>query len=344
MHNNRSKLTQDIHYKDAGVFETWKDLYKKFDELCNEKSGHNWVFRGQSAGCIGLKTSLERFVGYIASDEIQKVKGVFKRLKVRWDRKCCINWLELGLLRRFQRQYHHYAKAYPMPDDDNVIDWFSIMQHYKTPTRLLDWTYSFNVAVFFAVEDVESSCRPERKKPEFSEVWAADLSWLVEKLHGAFPDNEEILEKVDRNLCNIKNFKKYNGQLTVIPVTPYFLHERLTIQQGFFLMPGNITESFEDNLIALGKNNNQLKANLLKFRIRNNLRAKCDIVKRLHRMNINRATLFPGLDGFGASLGNFLFFMPDVLIPGSLYYKIYEAKKYKFLINELKNGKNNIRH
>jgi hypothetical protein len=110
-------------------------------------------------------------------------------------------------------------------------------------------------------------------------------------------------------------------------VSPYYLNERLTIQQGFFLMPGDVTEPFESNLITLSGNNNKLKDNLIRFRIQNNIETKCDILKRLHRMNMSRATLSPGLDGFGASLGNFLYFMPEILVPSKLYYDLYGHKK-----------------
>ena len=61
--------------------------------------------------------------------------------------------LEDGLLRRFKRQYYQYSTS--NPEDNNFSEWYSLMQHYGAPTRFLDWTYSFFVAIFFAIEELE---------------------------------------------------------------------------------------------------------------------------------------------------------------------------------------------
>jgi hypothetical protein len=84
----------------------------------------------------------------------------------------------------------------------------------------------------------------------------------------------------------------------IAPLEPYRLNQRMTIQQGIFLAPGNVTESFEDNLMAYdGKD---LKRMFIKVVIPNKWRY--EILSDLKDMNINSATLFPGLDGFARSL------------------------------------------
>ncbi len=95
-------------------------------------------------------------------------------------------------------------------------------------------------------------------------------------------------------------------------VSPFRLNERLVIQQGTFLIPRNVAIPFDDNLSALlqGSKNH----GLIKFRISGRQAARRQLLQHLQRMNITRATLFPGLDGFARSLEQ-LFAFPDVIVP-----------------------------
>jgi hypothetical protein len=107
-----------------------------------------------------------------------------------------------------------------------------------------------------------------------------------------------------------KLFRKEPRKL-VASINPFRLNERLVIQQGVFLFPGDISKPFDDNLEALLINQNP-KEKLIKYTIKADASVKREILYHLHRMNINRATLFPGLDGFAQSLKRFLAF-PEIL-------------------------------
>lgn len=41
----------------------------------------------------------------------------------------------------------------PIPAEDDDLGWLYVMQHYRTPTRLLDWTENLLVALHFAVNN-----------------------------------------------------------------------------------------------------------------------------------------------------------------------------------------------
>jgi hypothetical protein len=86
-------------------------------------------------------------------------------------------------------------------------------------------------------------------------------------------------------------------------VNPFRLNERLVIQQGVFLAPGDITRSFMDNLAAVAPRN-QLTKNCLKIEITVTEHFLKQAYAALRSMNINEATLFPGIDGFSRSLSS----------------------------------------
>jgi hypothetical protein len=194
--------------------------------------------------------------------------------------------LEDQLRREFRRKRHLYdASGAP----EHGLELLALMRHHGAPTRLLDWTYSIYVAAFFALETA--------RKDEPCAVWAINAWWCRNRLPTAYqPPPEEPHEDnfiVDRLL--------EKPAPLAYPVNPFRLNQRLTIQRGLFLLPGDISRSFAENLLDQAEGaTGTLAAHLKKIVIP--WEARRDCLLELQRMNVTRATLFPGLDGFAESL------------------------------------------
>lgn len=271
-------------------FDTWNEL-KNYVACCH--SGETWLYRGQPSHTMSLSSSLER---------------ACKTFGVCADKR---QELESRLLREFRRRFHLYAET--QPDERDTLGWLSLMRHHGAPTRLLDFTYSFSVAAFFAVESAE--------KKDFAEIWGIRSDWLEKQVKGKFKKCRDVarLIALSERETNKERYPESFDDLYLRPpnrkfvysATPFILHDRLVIQQGTFLCPGNISVSFEHNLQALC--NCGLKGNVIRMLISPD--AKEDATKELHRMNMNRATLFPGLDGFAQSLTTRIPFFRDQVTP-----------------------------
>lgn len=175
------------------------------------------------------------------------------------------------------------------------------MQHHGAPTRLQDWTYSPYVATLFAVEKAFS-------RNGTCAVWSIEIEWCkwaaLEILRETQWEMDLLISDENSRTANLQsdayfeNVYLKNRAPLVVPMQPFRMNERNMIQQGAFLCPGTVNDSFIDNLKAMESKG--LKEHLKKYVIPNKQRTT--IIDDLYRMNVTRATLFPGLDGFAQSL------------------------------------------
>lgn len=260
------------------------------------KLKNGWVFRGHANASWRLETTLERAAK-----------------SWRWyvDKR----ERERAFLWHFKGQAHQYLEN--PPQDDHLLDWLSVLQHFGGPTRLLDFTYSFYVAVFFAVENAISD----------SAVWALNLHIVeeeIENLNGA----NVLKDEVDMWLRHISlaehliNNQAKPPQPGVVNVIPAWLNKRMLAQQGCFLFPFNLEYSFEGNLaktlgIKLASYEEQLKETASPPREYHEISPRAALIKMilplgdadvhnviwqdLRSMNVTAASLFPDLSGLARS-------------------------------------------
>lgn len=280
--------------KEPAVTETWQiadERRLEWDKLSDavDHLGPNWLYRGQREAAWDLRTSLERHTpkGMVSSEA------------------------ERRLLKEFQRRAHNYLQPHQVPTETG--EWLAVMQHFGAPTRLLDFTRSPYVAIYFAVEDAGS---PDG---DFA-VWAVNTQWCKAcagaAIFVAYPKERETWEKTRASGSitakgPLEHFVgtyhaeqgpmgwQHSTVAMTFPFRPEKLTERLTIQQGEFLAPQNVDVPFMKNLFCASPPEGYREMAVIKFVIAGQQRNR--ILEQLRLMNITRATLFPGIDGFAQS-------------------------------------------
>jgi hypothetical protein len=262
-----------------------------FAALASEqfRSGH-WVFRGQGSAQWPLLPSLERFARSIVD-----LPGVIEEYAVR----------------EFQRRAHHYANS--LPETSSKLEWLALMRHHGSPTRLLDFTKSPYVAAFFAATDAIcddaaaiwaidalalKKHAAEVLKAEPMSFWVAEIGKKC--LEGASFSDPEIFNRLGQGIGPMPS--------VVAPVEPFRFNERMVLQQGLFLCPfavglGLAFEGALVNVLQRARSSAGGGQELL-YKLVIEPPAHPHVLRELHRMNVNYASLFPDLDGLARSLSN----------------------------------------
>lgn len=255
---------------------SWDDFQREYESRF-ALQGRRWVFRGHQDTGWELKPSLERSACDRVGLPLTELPDI-----------------EAYLLTRFKRNLHRFQER--VPESEDHLEWLALMQHYGAPTRLLDWTYSCYIALFFALElaPIGTTCA----------VWAIDQVWLFLRLRELSARGVRQAFSVDSELRSPRSayiLLTSKGVTSVAPLVPYHLNERLAVQQGAFLVPLNLEVSFMDNLRAVA-GPAELRDHVLKLEIPVVRKVQYQMLVSLERLNVHRLSLFPGIDGFAQSM------------------------------------------
>jgi hypothetical protein len=137
--------------------KNWSSITKQFGSLPETISKRDegefflfeqgWIFRGHKREDYPLQPSIERVHSEWAEAEHR-------------------------MLQEFQSKapLHMDSRRLPPTASEHKLSWLAIMQHYGAPTRLLDFTYSPYVALYFALRNRKDS------ESEYAEVWGINAA------------------------------------------------------------------------------------------------------------------------------------------------------------------------
>ena len=254
----------------AKRLSSWEDLVGLQEDLRSRKGP--FLYRGQNC-TLPLSTSFERQAARYGVPPNQR------------------GLREKHLIREFQRHYHRFSVHVPAEDD--LDRWLSLMQHHGAPTRALDFTYSFWVAVFFAVERMNPG--------EHGSLWWFAWRSASEVASGEIPDLVEELNR-DPKLGAVPGLVSRILDLNLdllLTFAPHALDERLAIQQGAHLVPLTLRKPIKE--VAEATLSEEILGHVELCLDRE---ALIEVLSRLQDMNIERRVLFPGLDGLAEGLNH----------------------------------------
>lgn len=169
------------------------------------------------------------------------------------------------------------------------------MQHYGIPTRLLDWTESPFIALYFALSSCERTAAGKPKSD--AAFWMLDPA---EWNRGALRDISYDGGILNPNREQIKSYspKVDLAERKNLPVMIYGTHNspRIVAQRGMFALFGKSVEPMEVNY----ENNDFGEGVLQKVIIPKECRD--DLASSLFRKGVSDSTIYPDLHGLSLEL------------------------------------------
>ena len=238
--------------------QSWKDILDNVDDFAGNRVDCIW-FRGHSNTSYPLKSGLFRLD--------------FSRIEeyINFEKKLYTYYKDMGYL---------------LHGNEGKWQLLYSLQHHGGKTRLLDWTESFAVAVYFA------TCN-----------WTSGSAciWLLKpkELNCLSTGTREIISPLQQDWIQPGEYEIDNSHHS-IAIYPIKNTIRSSTQQGVFTVQGNVMDSldkeFDGRLITEG----YLKAIEFHDDVRN------DALRFIKQNGINCFSLFPELDGLAKYLNEFL--------------------------------------
>jgi hypothetical protein len=268
---------------------SWNEFADISNKLIQFMDDDNVIYRGQANSEWGLYSSFARMMK--SEPKIRVLDSLH---------------IEEDMLTYFSDRARLYKEIPTNREHLNVYDWWGFMQHYGAPTRMVDWSLSPYVALYFAVEDYynKDGALFLYKTPPLS---------FVQRLANKIDFPVGVVNGKDQFIDFFVD--QYNKQINNKPYTKCLLvtrgnnsTNRMFAQQSIHTVGTELLDSFdkqiEDLEIEHKVKKKEGEETLIKIIIP--LKLKLEFQVNLNAMNINATTLFPGIEGLGKTTRKFV--------------------------------------
>jgi hypothetical protein len=257
--------------------QSWTQLVDIFDKTSGDGPVSPNLYRGQADASWSLTPSLLRLARGIDLSPERTIE--IERLGLDEFRGQAHLHVPQGLIQ---------SQPFVGTAQDSFA-WWTLMQHHGAPTRLLDWTLSPYVATYFAVAD-----QPKR----FGAIWIFSSGRLAERTIQRYGSADALADGNLSSTLLTADAKPHLGAYRRV-----LRSDRMVAQQGVFTMSAQIMADHADLISEL----TPAEADrLYHVKLIIPYEMKPEFLQRLRVMNITASSLFPGVDGIGRSIGEFL--------------------------------------
>lgn len=208
---------------------------------------------------------------------------------------------EVTLLSYFMA--HAESRYQRCPTGDDRLAWMMLARHYGLPTRLLDWSMSPLVALYFAVHPDQDNRSADAC------LWALDGGSMNRQMTGSrilFTGREALPQQFVRFAFETDQTgaEQFEKQALVIGMRE--IDARVFAQQGMCTIHADASDLSD---IDYERNGLLVKPWRRAFKVPSSKRA--DLWHLLRRLGIHKAALFPDLGALAEDLKSRSYFSPD---------------------------------
>jgi hypothetical protein len=201
--------------------------------------------------------------------------------------------IETAAIEEFHAQAVLHLPTNILSRTTDFTGWLTIMQHYRAPTRLLDWSASPYVAAYFAIAQGWGPRGSDGviwyfSGGDLSRVMTA-LGWSPQLEHPPGINSDEHLSKI---------FKIPSPPLGLILMQRREREERMVAQQGVFTISPDPLADHAQVIETAGAGRTPGWFGCIVIP----KEQKPGFLHQLRFMNISANALFPGIDGIGQSV------------------------------------------